>query len=32
MFLGERFFVNRISDIGILFVTSLGAIVQRSLK
>ena len=32
MFSGEGFFVNRISGVGILFVTSLGAIVQRSLK
>jgi uncharacterized protein (AIM24 family) len=32
MFSGEGFFVNRISGVGILFVTSLGAIVQRSLQ
>ncbi|CAF0743529.1 unnamed protein product [Adineta steineri] len=32
MFSGEGFFVNRISGVGILFVTSLGAIVQRNLK
>ncbi len=32
MLSGEGFFVNRISGVGILFVTSLGAIVQRNLK
>jgi len=32
MFSGEGFFINRISGVGILFVTSLGAIVQRNLK
>jgi uncharacterized protein (AIM24 family) len=32
MFSGEGFFVNRVSGVGILFVTSLGAIVQRNLK
>ncbi len=32
MFSGEGFFVNRISGVGILFVTSLGAIIQRSLQ
>ncbi|UJR29252.1 hypothetical protein I4U23_010466 [Adineta vaga] len=32
MFSGEGLFVNRISGVGILFVTSLGAIIQRNLK
>jgi len=32
MFSGEGFFVSRVSGVGILFVTSLGAIIQRSLK
>jgi uncharacterized protein (AIM24 family) len=32
MFSGEGFFFNRISGIGIRLVTSLGVIVQRSLK
>jgi uncharacterized protein (AIM24 family) len=32
LYSGEGFFVNRISGVGILFVTSLGAIVQRNLK
>ncbi|CAF0819500.1 unnamed protein product, partial [Didymodactylos carnosus] len=32
MFSGEGFFVNRISGTGILFVTSLGAIIQRQLR
>ncbi len=32
MFSGEGFFVNRISGVGILFITSLGAIIERHLK
>ncbi len=32
MFSGEGLFVNRVSGTGIIFVTSLGAIVQRQLK
>ncbi|CAF1667307.1 unnamed protein product [Adineta ricciae] len=32
MFSGEGFFVNRVSGVGILFVTSLGAIIQRNLR
>ncbi len=32
MFSGEGFFIDRISGVGILFVASLGAIVQRNLK
>ncbi len=32
MFSGEGLFVNRISGVGILFITSLGAIIQRNLK
>ncbi|CAF1252507.1 unnamed protein product [Rotaria sp. Silwood1] len=32
LFSGEGFFINRISGVGIFFVTSLGAIVQRNLK
>ena len=32
LYSGEGFFVNRISGVGILFVTSLGAIVERHLK
>ncbi len=32
MFSGEGLFVHRVSGVGIIFVTSLGAIVQRQLK
>ncbi|CAF4692258.1 unnamed protein product, partial [Rotaria sp. Silwood2] len=32
LFSGEGFFTNRVSGVGVLFVTSLGAIVQRNLK
>ncbi|CAF4217107.1 unnamed protein product [Rotaria sp. Silwood2] len=32
LFSGEGFFINRVSGVGVFFVTSLGAIVQRNLK
>ena len=32
MFSGEGFFVHRVSGVGTLFVTSLGAIIERHLK
>ena len=32
MFSGEGLFVHRISGVGVIFVTSLGAIIQRQLR
>ena len=32
LFSGEGFFVNQVSGVGIFFVTSIGAIIERTLK